>query len=262
MRSTSFVTLGMILGAMTLCMAGTAAEAKPTPRASKHEHSAKAHRVAIQTPGSVREARAEGGGRGQSSGAPWQGSLTHASKLKSGDRYFLRRPARTYGTRTTVTNLRRAIRETLDDLPKVHDLAIGDLSEEGGGQLSGHHSHRSGRDVDVGLFYKSQPKNYPKEFVAATEANLNRSATWRLITKLLATSTDDGGVEVIFLDYNVQAMIYKWAKTNGVSETRLERVFQYPHGRDAGTGLVRHWPHHEDHLHVRFHCASTDTGCR
>jgi hypothetical protein len=67
---------------------------------------------------------------------------------------------------------------------------------------------------------------------------------------------------VIFLDYDVQGVIYRWAKRRGVSRAKLDRVFQYPHGRWAGQGLVRHYRNHAHHLHVRFKCTKAETSCR
>lgn len=200
--------------------------------------------------------------RGQSIGAPWAGELRNATRLKSGEGYFLRRPYRAYGTRTMVSHLRRAIKDTLESHPKAHVLAVGDLSAEGGGWISDHNSHRSGRDVDLGLFFKKKPAGYPDSFVVATDKNLDRAATWALIRNLVVTEDDDGGMQVIFLDFNVQGILYRWAKENGVSEKRLDRIFQYPHGRGASAGLVRHEPNHADHLHVRFKCPTADRNCR
>lgn len=57
---------------------------------------------------------------------------------------------------------------------------------------------------------------------------------------------------MIFLDYEVQARLYKFARGRGTPEADLEAIFQYPRGKDALVGIVRHWPHHTDHLHVRF----------
>jgi murein endopeptidase len=66
----------------------------------------------------------------------------------------------------------------------------------------------------------------------------------------------------MFLDFKVQGLIYRWAKEHDVSDARLERIFQYPHGRGANDGLIRHEPNHDNHLHVRFKCPSGDTACR
>ncbi|MBL9017684.1 MAG: hypothetical protein JNL83_26075, partial [Myxococcales bacterium] len=70
------------------------------------------------------------------------------------------------------------------------------------------------------------------------------------------------GVKMMFLDFELQGVIYKWAKENGVKESRLNRIFQYPHGRGAAAGLVRHEPNHKNHLHVRYQCAAADIACR
>jgi murein endopeptidase len=200
------------------------------------------------------------GPRGQSIGAPWAGRLQDATRLQLGDGAYIRRPHRAFGTRTTVEHIRRAVLETLAAHPDAHVLAIGDLSAERGGWISEHSSHRSGRDVDLGLFYKHPPDGYPASFVNATAETLDRAATWTLLVNLLATHGEDGGVQMIFLDYGIQGLLYRWAKENGVKERVLAPIFQYPNGRWANA-LVRHEPHHADHLHVRFRCAKADTAC-
>lgn len=198
---------------------------------------------------------------GQSVGAPWAGQLRNATKLRANHRYFIRRPGRAFGTRTTVDLVYRAVVDTLAQFPNTHVLAIGDLSAQRGGPITEHSSHQSGRDVDLGLFYKTKPAGYPASFVRATEANLNCAATWKLIARLAATTGRDGGVRMMFLDFEVQGMLYRWAMDHGVSAQRLALVFQYPHGRGAPVGLVRHEPNHADHVHVRFKCSAVDRQC-
>lgn len=198
--------------------------------------------------------------RGQSIGAPWSGRLRDATKLQLDEGAHLRRPHRAFGTKTTVEHIRRAVRATLASHPRAHVLAIGDLSAPHGGWISEHNSHRSGRDVDLGLFYKHKPADYPASFVRATDDNLDRAATWALLVNLLRSHDEDGGVQMIFLDYGVQGLLYRWAKANGVPPRRLDQIFQYPNGRHAG-GIVRHEPNHDDHLHVRFRCAKADLDC-
>jgi murein endopeptidase len=144
----------------------------------------------------------------------------------------------------------------------LHELAIGDFSAASGGFISEHHSHQSGRDVDIGLFYKTKPDGYPEAFVEADAKTLDARAMWRLISKLDKTRDDDGGVLMMFLDFELQGVIYKWAKANGVDEDRLDRIFQWPHGRGSSAGVVRHEPNHGNHIHVRFRCAEADVQCR
>jgi hypothetical protein len=198
--------------------------------------------------------------RSQSIGAPWAGRLKDASRLPSAEGIHIRRPHRSFGTRTTVEHVRRAIRTTRDAFPKAHTLAIGDLSAEHGGWISEHASHRSGRDIDLGFFFKKQPAGYPESFVLATNDNLDLPATFSLLANLLDSAGLDGGVQLVFLDYNVQGQLYRWGKDNGVPQRILDQIFQYPHGRSAD-GLVRHHPNHADHFHVRFRCAQSDTSC-
>jgi len=200
--------------------------------------------------------------RGQSVGAPWAGRLQHPTQLPPGDGYYIRRPGRSFGTETTVELIERAIGDTLEGFPDAHVLAIGDLSAESGGPISEHRSHQSGRDVDIGLIYHEQPAGYPASFVHAGTDNLDCAATFKLIESFLGSASDDGGVQMIFLDFEVQGILYAWAEEHGVSERRLGRIFQYPHGRGSGEGLVRHEPNHDNHLHVRFQCPNDDSACR
>jgi Penicillin-insensitive murein endopeptidase len=200
--------------------------------------------------------------RGQSVGAPWAGRLQHPTQLPPGDGYYIRRPGRSFGTETTVELIERAIGDTLEVFPDAHVLAIGDLSAESGGPISEHRSHQSGRDVDIGLIYHDQPAGYPASFVHASTDNLDCAATFKLIESFLGSASEDGGVQMIFLDFEVQGILYAWAEDHGVSERRLGRIFQYPHGRGSGEGLVRHEPNHDNHIHVRFQCPNDDSACR
>jgi murein endopeptidase len=135
--------------------------------------------------------------------------------------------------------------------PHVHALAIGDLSAEAGGKLADHHSHQSGVDVDVGLYFRAPPPGYPESFATAGE-DLDLAATWSLIVAFARTADLSDGVQVIFLDHGVQARLHRWARARGTPEDQLAELLQYPRDADVQAGLVRHWPHHADHLHVRF----------
>jgi murein endopeptidase len=234
-----------------LCLV-TAASVAEAGRPSKHHQKAKTKkRVAITTPAKplVTETKKK---RDRSIGAPWSGRLQAPARLKSGERYFLRRPWRTYGTRTTVELVREAIIATLDDLPKAHELAIGDLSQESGGWISEHASHQSGRDVDIGLFYKKKPAGYPAAFVKATPSTLDLAATWKLVANFARTRDEDGGAQFIFLDQALQTALYRWAEKQGISDKRIAAV----------AAVLRHEPNHDNHIHVRFKCRERDTSCR
>ena len=249
----------LLVGLGVLLLSSSAADARPK-RDGK--------RVAITQPGERTGERAKPkpkpkrASRGQSLGAPWSGTLAAATKFRAPERTHVRRPHRAYATRTTIAHVRRAILDTLHSYPKLHELAIGDFSAPRGGWISEHSSHQSGRDVDLGLFYKTKPAGYPASFVDATAETLHYPGMWLLIVRLVNTHDEDGGLHVAFLDFELQGAIYKWARKNGVSEKRLRQIFQYPHGRGAAAGFIRHEPNHKDHLHVRFKCAAADTSCR
>ena len=199
---------------------------------------------------------------GQSVGACWQGYLRDPAKLEQADGWYIRRPYRSYGTQSTVDFVQRVLTDVVDRFPDIHTIAIGDISAEHGGQISEHSSHQSGRDIDVGLIFFDKPSGYPQTFVAGTEDNLDLEATFVLVEEFAKTSQEAGGVQMIFLDFNLQGLLYNWALENGESETYLAKLFQYPHGRGASAGIVRHEPNHGDHMHVRFRCPSGDTACR
>lgn len=197
---------------------------------------------------------------GQSYGAPWNGLLRNSAQLPDGEGYFVRRPQLAFGTRSTVDFVRRAVAVVREQFPDSHVLAIGDLSAKSGGRITGHRSHQSGRDVDVGLIYKTKPEGVPYDFAPATDDNLDCEATYALINEF-ADTDKDGGVQVIFLDFDVQRMLYDWAIAHGEDYVELQKLFQFPN-RDARGTLVQHAPNHDDHLHIRFHCTKGEPNCR
>ncbi len=200
--------------------------------------------------------------RGQSVGKPHRGKLVSGSQVPAGKGYHLRRSARAWGTDHAIAYTLGAIETTRRRHPKLHRLAIGDLSRQDGGALPGHRSHQSGRDVDLGLYYRKRPPEYPREFAPGSARNLHVAATWTLVEVLLASRSAAGGVEHIFLDYELQRVLYEWAKDHGVTAKELAEVFQYPQGKDKGGTVIQHVPAHHDHLHVRFKCPTGDRGCQ
>jgi len=179
-------------------------------------------------------------------GATWVGK-----PLARGDGYLIRRPEHAFGAAHVVDHLKHAIGEVRALYPDVHTLAIGDISAEHGGKLASHLSHRTGLDVDIGFYYKRVPDGYPEHFAPADGA-LDLEATWALITAFARSTELEDGVAIMFLDYDVQRRLYRWAEARGTPEADLAQLFQYPRGQDAPEGIIRHWPNHADHIHVRF----------
>jgi hypothetical protein len=197
---------------------------------------------------------------GHSIGVPWAGRLREPARLPPGEGYVIRRPARSFGTRQTIDLVGHVLTVFHRQFPDAHVLGIGDLSAEHGGPITDHHSHQSGRDADIGLVYKTKPAGYPESFVDATEANLDCGATLSIIRGFARTAHEDGGVQMMFLDYDVQGILVRWGQANGVDDATLA-LFQYPHGRSYSDALIRHVPNHANHVHVRFRCAGDEPAC-
>ena len=196
-------------------------------------------------------------------GRPQGGTLVHGEQLPPGPGYYRRRPHHAFGTNETITQLLHVIAAVQKAHPKIHDLAIGDISAENGGHLAGHKSHQSGRDVDLGFYFEGQPAAGPKAFIRADRVPLDYEATWTLITSLAGRSAKTSRVEYMFIDYGVQQLLHDWAKKKKrATKGTLTWLFQYPRGRRAMRGLIRHEPGHAAHIHVRFKCPKGDPKCR
>ncbi len=205
----------------------------------------------------------EGVGRpipGQSIGGPHHGRLVHGIQLPKNRYYVRRRLYRAWGT-TQLVHYVEQTAELVGHRYKVHKVAIGDISEKHGGHISPHKSHQSGRDVDIGFYFKKQPRGYPDSFIVGTRHNLDMAANWLMLKSFCDTADEPGGVKMIFLDYQLQKLFYHYAKKHGVKQKVLDRMFQYPHGRGTNHGII-HWaPGHDDHIHVRFKCPVNDDRC-
>lgn len=177
------------------------------------------------------------------------GVLAQGLQLPAGLHYIVKRPDNAWGTPHTVRRIQDAVRRYHERAgaggPKIH---VGDISRKGGGAFPPHLSHRHGRDVDVG-YVLTGPEADETLFRNAGRHNLDVARTWALLDGFLATDA----VHYIFMDHGLQKILYEHAVAEGVPAERLDRVFQYPRGRHAPNGLVRHWRGHVNHFHVRFH---------
>lgn len=170
------------------------------------------------------------------------GSMEDAMLMPPAPEYTLKAEAYSWATPRTIAVLRDAIREYArgKKAPKLH---IGDISLKGGGPFSPHLSHQDGRDVDIAYVLHDRGR-----FGVANSTNLDRRHTWNLLHALLDTRS----ITYVFVDYEVQRMLYEHALDEGLTPEQLDPWFQYPYGRRAARGLIRHWKGHRDHFHVRF----------
>jgi LysM repeat protein len=194
----------------------------------------------------------------QSRGLPYAGRLLKGVQLPPNQAYVRRRPFNAWGTSNTVAHVKRIAEVVRRRYPRVHQLAIGDISARGGGRLIRHASHQSGRDVDIGFYFERRPRGYPNDFVRGTAANLDMEANWLMLERFCDTQGSRGGVEKIFLVASLQKLFHQWGKRQGASRATLDRMFQYGGNPDA---CIRHQAGHDDHIHVRFKCPPGDRAC-
>lgn len=195
--------------------------------------------------------------RSESIGLPYNGSLVHPVELSPHPLYVIRESSRAYGTLETVRWIRDgfdAVRRQHPDGPRVR---IHDLSDHDGGAMRDHRSHQSGRDVDIAFFRRRCGGN-ECGFANTTPGLLDVRRQWALLHAWLIGRR----VEAIFIDYSLQQPLYEYARSQGATPAQLREWFQYPRGRGHAFGIIRHFAHHQDHLHVRFVCPDTDAECR
>ncbi len=176
-------------------------------------------------------------------GSPDAGLLVNPVAMPAGPFWTIRNPAETYGTAETVAYLQRAIETVQLQFPDSPRLVIGDISRADGGRLNRHKSHQSGRDVDLGLYYRAGETG---DFRSADARSLDVERTWALV-KALATETD---VERIFLDRSLQRLLAAHARELGEDVWFGELSGRARNGKDA---ILQHERRHRDHMHVRFY---------
>ena len=203
-------------------------------------------------------------------GMPNSGSQTGAVELPvqgSGFQRYRPQGHNHWGRPRLVGALTRIASEVEAELPGGV-LVIGDLGAQGGGQIPGHASHRSGRDVDL-LFYALTPAGapiaspgfvrYEADGLAVVPGSddyvrLDVAREWLLVKKLVTDS--EIGVQFLFISRPLEALLMDYARARGEPlelQYRAQTVMLQP-----GDSLP-----HDDHLHLRVACSPDETraGC-
>lgn len=194
--------------------------------------------------------------RSESIGLPYNGSLRAPERLLPHPAYVIRDPQRAYGTEETVNWLYEAFEAVHQKFGPGPKVRVHDISLPKGGFMRGHVSHQSGRDVDVSL-YRKRCKDRVCPFAPVSADELDVERQWALLRHML----ERGRAQAIFLDYSLQKPLYEQAKREGATEAQLREWFQYPRGPEHPKGVIRHFRHHRDHIHIRFVCPKTDDEC-
>lgn len=175
-------------------------------------------------------------------GRPNRGALVNGVRMPTSPLWRVIDEKRAFGTRETVDAIAAAIRIVNERFPNTPKLYVGHISSRRGGYLRPHRSHQSGRDVDLGYYYRGGEKWYE----VATKNNIDLPRTWELLRALFRVSE----VEFIFMDRTIESWIFDYAARIGEDPTWLHAAFNGTRG--ARDSLVRHTWGHRTHFHVRF----------
>jgi murein endopeptidase len=186
-------------------------------------------------------------------GVPQAGSLVAGVQIPPGDGYELRYPNSAYGTTFAVRQTIAALDHFVAWSDYPHPISVGTMSRQRGGEIGGHLSHQTGRDLDIRLPLRAEIP----QALSPTLRRVDWTTTWALV-RAFAEAAE---VSVIFLDYAAQRRLYKAAQAAGASEAQLDAMLQYPRGSKANLGLIRHSPGHDGHIHVRFPCGPAEPEC-
>jgi len=203
-----------------------------------------------------------------------RGALAEGVPLPvSGTGYTIPNPwrlrERRFGTDELVTLLKDAAAQVASQYPGAV-LGIADLSQEGGGALSGHRSHQSGRDVDL-IYYAVDETGAPIEpdesmpyYTRTGLAYYARSPSWNknirkryfdvarnwALVKALLTS-EEIGVEQLFVSNRIERWLIAYARSIGEPESLV-------HAAQLALRRPSRGENHNDHLHLRIGCSDDD----
>ncbi|MFO0685262.1 MAG: penicillin-insensitive murein endopeptidase [Sandaracinus sp.] len=188
-------------------------------------------------------------------GRPSHGRLENGQQLRTGPYWEVHDRARAYLTRDAAVALERGYRAAFERYPGSPRIEIRDASIEHGGPLRGHHSHQSGRDIDVAYFRTRCARACTHGRV--TPEQLDAARQWAVLETWLRADL----VEYVFIDHSLQEPLYRAARAAGATQEELARWFQWPSEAERHVGVIRHAHGHRDHMHVRFACAEHDELC-
>ncbi|MFT7624913.1 MAG: murein endopeptidase [Myxococcota bacterium] len=166
-------------------------------------------------------------------------------QLQSIPGIHVRNGIRAFGTEKAVCIFEKAVSAVRACHAGTHDIFVGDLSWRGGGKMRPHASHRDGRDIDVGYYFK---EGGARSIRHTAPAALDATRTWALLDAMIST----GQVEYVFVWYSLQKPLYQAALKSGRTPAELAPIFQYPRTAWNRRGIIRHLRGHNDHFHVRF----------
>lgn len=187
------------------------------------------------------------------------GSLINGVSLPdSGPGYmklFLQRK-RAWGTQEMINMIIRSAADMNSTFPGMDRLQVGDISQQGGGDVSDlHSSHQNGQDVDLTYYRKDkveQPAHHVNGFSESMvinnrlSKNFDTARNWEFIKRL----HENGDVQRIFVDPVIKKEFCRFARTKN-------ELFRF----DDILRSLRTLENHADHMHVRLRCPPNAREC-
>ncbi|HAN29966.1 MAG TPA: hypothetical protein DCQ06_00075 [Myxococcales bacterium] len=202
----------------------------------------------------------------QSVGTPQNGRLIGGLKLPSIPAIEVLKPTLKRGWLWGTSELISLVHDTAIMVAREHGavpMRIGNLSRQGGGDISVSVSHNSGRDVDIGFYLidsRGASASWPTMLRCdqagvvqhpqkAHGLRFDTARNWTLISQLL--SHPAVVVQWIFVAAPLRNMLLDHALRAGAPASlrqRAQQVMVQPSDSSA----------HDDHFHVRIACPSED----
>lgn len=202
--------------------------------------------------------------KSRSLGLAWRGRLERGVLLKPGANVrYVSEYANTghfYGTWQLVQLLERAAFQVLQRVPGSR-LSVGELSAAAGGDLPGHASHESGRDVDLGFFMLDGASRPVDAFAFAQFDARGRGLApnvgmrfdvrrnWELVARLVTDG--EARVQYVFVAPAIRQLLLDEGRRVRAPVAVLERA-----ARVMVRPSEKHL--HGNHFHVRIYCAPGD----
>jgi penicillin-insensitive murein endopeptidase len=159
------------------------------------------------------------------------------------------------------------IKETADKIACRYPdsvLLAGDMAGPHGGRIYGHHSHRTGLDVDFAYFTTDMRGNPQKGFplkiydrfgLSVKKSDVQQfdaARNWTLVESLLTSK--NAQIQWIFVSRGLKARLLRWALNHNVDLKLIEKAVSVLH--QPGDSAP-----HNDHFHVRIFCPKTNAAC-
>jgi len=168
----------------------------------------------------------------QASGFYADGKLKAPTQLPNegfGFSRYLTKKDRSWGTTDLITLIQNVAEVFFKNFPDFGPLAVGDISQREGGDITPHASHQNGLDVDILYVKKLKSNSYDPQ------GNLD-------LFKMIVASKH---VNRIFLSPTMKKNLCKHAKSSGLMEDEL--TLETLH-------RLRPLEKHTTHFHIRMIC--------